>query len=382
MSKTKIAIIQTHPIQHFCPQFASYSKLDNVDLDVIFETNKGLESYFDEQFNREIKWDNIDLDSFKYQFLKGNSIESVLDSLDPDIIIVYGYSQLVQKNAYNWALKFGKKIFYVSDSTSHRKQNPVIYKVKKTKFKPYFKAIDICLSVGDSNESVYRGYGVPDYKMVRTFFPIDTVIADEKYSKKAELNALIRAKYNISKDTLVISTIGKIEIFKRQEDLIALLSDLESIGIKAHAFICGSGKALEFLQQEAKKLKSNTVTFTGFVKPIELLDILCASDLYVHPSSREAHSLSITEAIYFGCPVILSDACGSYGPTDDIRPGKNGFVYPVGDIIALTTRVKQLFENPKLMSEFSKASVEIGRYTQKLAHGEALQSAINLVKGR
>ena len=58
----------------------------------------------------------------------------------------------------------------------------------------------------------------------------------------------------------------------------------------------------------------------------------CAADVYVHCSDNEPHSLAITEAIYCGLPVVLSDRCGSYGPTDDVQPGINGFVYRCGDV--------------------------------------------------
>ena len=38
--KTKIAIPQTHPIQHFCPQFASYAKMPEIDLCVFLNQTK------------------------------------------------------------------------------------------------------------------------------------------------------------------------------------------------------------------------------------------------------------------------------------------------------------------------------------------------------
>ena len=62
----------------------------------------------------------------------------------------------------------------------------------------------------------------------------------------------------------------------------------------------------------------------------------CAADVYVHCSDNEPHSLAITEAIYCGLPVVLSDRCGSYGPTDDVQPGINGFVYRCGDVSDLS----------------------------------------------
>jgi glycosyltransferase involved in cell wall biosynthesis len=56
------------------------------------------------------------------------------------------------------------------------------------------------------------------------------------------------------------------------------------------------------------------------------------SDVYIHPPSIEPHSIAMSEAIYVGCPVVLSDRCGSFGPTDDVREGINGFVYSFAEI--------------------------------------------------
>ena len=51
------------------------------------------------------------------------------------------------------------------------------------------------------------------------------------------------------------------------------------------------------------------------------------------------HSLSISEAIYMGCPVIISDKCGSYGETDDVQVNKNGFVFECENVVQLKSYI-------------------------------------------
>lgn len=378
--KTKIAIIQSHPIQHFCPQFASYAKIPGVELTVFFESDKGLKPYYDPLFKKEVNWSGIDLSCFKHKFLYNSNITNELHAFDPHMVLVYGYFQSVQKQAYEYAVNNNKKILYISDSELHQKRNPIKEYLKKIKLKQFFTPIDFCLSVGDSNEDVYRSYGIDNSRLVRMFFPINIDFFNRLLINKQLVRQEIRAKFSIPSDSLILTTIGKLVTWKRQIDIIHVLGELESRGIKASAFIIGSGIDEEKLRAKNSETTYNKAVVTGFVQPEEMARFLCATDIYVHPAEIEPHSLAISEAIYCGCPAIISNRCGSYGPNDDVQPGRNGYVYPVGDIAALANKIEYLHAHPLIMKEFSDASETIGRRNQKLAHGGALKAVINLIK--
>ncbi len=373
----KIAIIQTHPIQHFCPQFASYAKLPGIEIKVFFETDKGLKTYFDKSFGKEIRFTNIDISGFDHQFLNNISVEHALEQYQPDAVVIYGYAKKIQRKAYKYAKSNHIKIFYVSDSENHHAHNRIKEFVKRQVLKPFFSRVDYCLSVGDANEDVYRSYGVTNDRIIRMFFPINIQFFDQLLSKKQEVKKTLLRDLEIDPKHIVIATIGKLVSFKRQRDIIDLLHHLENKGIDATAFIIGSGQDEALLIDKCKILEKNKIVFTGFIQPEKMAEYLCATDIYIHPASYEPHSLAISEAIYCGCPVILSDCCGSYGPTDDVQPGKNGFVYPVGNIEQLTNLVIRLVNDKKLLEQMSEASTGISKYNQQLAHRGALQSAIN-----
>ena len=374
----KVAIIQTHPIQHFCPQFASFSNLTNIDLLVIFETKHGLETYFDKQFNKEIKWEGIDLDRFPHLFIENDEITNILNKNNPDVVIVYGYHKKVQKKSYNWAIKNNKKIFYISDTEEHQKRNSFKVLIKKILLRKYFKHIDVFLSVGDANEDYYKSMGVSKKKIVRMFFPVDTQSLEN--AKKSNAVNNLKKNYEIPENTFVITCIGKLVHWKSQQDIIFLLKKLEDNGINAVGILIGSGPDYELLKNLSRKLEKNKIIFTEFIQPHEIFKILSISDVYIHPAKKEPHSLAISEAIYLGLPVIVSDRCGSYGPNDDVQPGVNGFVYPYGDIDILYKYVKFFINNPSLKKEFSDQSISISRKNQKLAHGQALIAAINIIQ--
>jgi glycosyltransferase involved in cell wall biosynthesis len=138
----------------------------------------------------------------------------------------------------------------------------------------------------------------------------------------------------------------------------------------------GSGPDKETLEAKAALIKQHRIIFTGFVDPIELPKYYAATDIYVHPAMVEPHSLAISEAIYMGCPVIISNTCGSWGTTDDVQPGKNGFVYKWGDIQLLGRYLVKLSGDETLHKEFSNYSIKISRISQQSAHKEGLLSAM------
>jgi glycosyltransferase involved in cell wall biosynthesis len=64
------------------------------------------------------------------------------------------------------------------------------------------------------------------------------------------------------------------------------------------------------------------------------------ADVFVLPSAFEPWGLVVNEALCFGLPVITSDKVGATG--DLVQEGINGFIYPAGDVVALTARLQNL----------------------------------------
>jgi glycosyltransferase involved in cell wall biosynthesis len=388
---SKIAIVISHPIQHFCPQYASFAKIPNVNIKVFFASTVGLKPYKDDKFKQEISWGRLYLDEFNHEFVNGSidlpinanldsdKLEEKLEEFGPDGIITYGYYQKLQRRAYNWALKKKKKIFYISDSELSGKRLAGLTFIKKFYLDQYFRKVNAFLTVGDSNEYYYKYYGVPFYKMSRTFFPIDIKTYEEALSNKDELINALLVRHNISKDDFIISTVGKLISIKRQLDVIKALLTLDNFKERRIVyFLIGNGPDKEMLEDIASKVKFHKIIFTGFTKPEDLPSYYLASDLYIHPSEIEPHSLAISEAIYSSCPIVLSDKCGSYGPTDDVKAGFNGFAYESGNIDQLSNYIKLFINDQELRNKFSINSRSIAIDHQGKAHAQGLLNAIQI----
>lgn len=394
MAKPKVGIILSHPIQHFCPKFKSYATSKLFLVKVFFASRIGVEIYHDKDFNTSVKWHDLYLDSYNHMFLNDGAVIPVNESIDapnlskqleifnPDALLLYGYGKKYQRRAFFWAKKNKKKIIYMSDSEL-RGQRSFLKKIAKRIILPYyFKNIDVFFTAGNANEEYLLHYKANPGKFVRSSFPINIHFYKQAFIKKNYLKANIRHRYNIKIDEIICSVVGKVISFKGQQDLIKALIILEQVYNLDNIvlFIIGSGPMLKGLQNKSVELKKNKIIFTGFVESVSLADYYAATDIYIHPSHFEPHSLSISEASFMGCPLLISDRCGSWGSTDDLQPGKNGITFRTGDVNDLAIKLKTLIENPEKLKIYSKNSIEISHSSQRNIHYNAMEAALTIAK--
>ncbi|UZR28733.1 glycosyltransferase [Methylococcus mesophilus] len=386
----RIAVVVSHPIQHFCPQYSSWASLPGVELRVFFASKYGLKPYEDSGFGRTIQWPGIELD-FPHEFLpaaEGRTLDTNIDSaqlnvslvsFSPDVLIVYGYSQRLQRRALRWAEKNQIPVFMLSDSELRSFRSLLKRAVKALTLPRWYRSVRLFLTVGDANEAYYRNYGVTDDRLIRCFFPIDIKYYDSIVANRHDCRKRIRDKLGIPMHHKVILMVGKLVYWKRQMDLILFSNANHDVYDDVTVVLVGTGPEEARLHGLAKRIGAGGVIFAGFVSPDILAEFYCAADVYAHCSDHEPHSLAISEAIYCGLPVVLSDRCGSYGPSDDVRQGLNGYIYPCGEIYDMSRCLKRIFDDAESYSRMCDASQRIGRQHQALAHGIALTQAISVI---
>ena len=386
----RIAVVVSHPIQHFCPQYSSWSKLDGVDLKVFFASRHGLDPYVDKQFGRAVKWEGLQME-FPHEFLPGaaeravsgkvdsEALEGLLTAFSPDVVVVYGYMQPLQRRAMRWSKSNARRLLMIADSELRASRSRLKKFAKQILLPRILKGVDGFLTVGDANEQYYRAYGVDDRKLIRCSFPIDTVAFDAVHDRRDIVRHERRAMLGIPEDHVVLLMVGKLVPWKRQLDLVELANRARP-GRAMTVVLAGTGLDDSMLRTLARIRGVGGVFFAGFVTPSDLVSYYAAADIYVHCSEVEPHSLVISEAIYAGLPVVVSDRCGSYGPSDDVRVGLNGFVYECGNVSALEGCISMLIADSMLMKSMREHSRLIARSNQNLAHGEALQQALNMIR--
>jgi glycosyltransferase involved in cell wall biosynthesis len=119
------------------------------------------------------------------------------------------------------------------------------------------------------------------------------------------------------------------------------------------------------------------VHFVGFKNQKELPRYFGAADVFVLPSGIEPWGLVINEAMNFGLPVICSDQVGC--AADLVRPGENGYIFPVGNIQSLADRLLAVLSDGEKCESMGRRSRELVAEWGFGADAEGLVAALTFV---
>lgn len=100
--------------------------------------------------------------------------------------------------------------------------------------------------------------------------------------------------------------------------------------------------------------KEVNVYTMGTVSKEELVNALCCSTLYVHPSYIDNSPNSVCEAQILGLPVLATNVGGL---SSIVHDGETGILFPSNDPYTLAHLIKKLSANPDLCQSLSKAAI-------------------------
>jgi alpha-maltose-1-phosphate synthase len=103
-----------------------------------------------------------------------------------------------------------------------------------------------------------------------------------------------------------------------------------------------------------RRLPQKDVEFQGIVSQERMAELMSTSHVMVLPSIEEGLALVQGQALACGCPVIGSTNTGA---EDLFTDGVEGFIVPIRDPAALTTRMEQLAEDRALQQRMSEAAL-------------------------
>lgn len=373
VSKRRLAIVVSHPIQHFVPLYRALAASEDIALRVFYASRIGLERYYDAEMKTEIAWSMDLLSGYDHVFLPGaeairevsfrsmNSpgLAAALDAFDPDAVMIYGYAQINALRAMAWTRRNRRNAMMISDSELRRPRSGPVGRIKAWLVPRIYARIDNFLSVGDCNEAYYRHYGIPAERIFRSPFTIDEQTYRAQLTRKDAARAALRAELGVAQDALLALFVGKLSARKRPFDLIAALrTRRDAGGVPVHAVFAGNGETMAQMQEEAVR-EGLPAHFLGFVNVDRLPSIYAACDMLVHPSEADPHPLICSEAACLGLPMVLSDRVGAEGPTDIARAGDNALVFPVADVDALAARIDALANDPALRARMAARSLAI-----------------------
>lgn len=183
----------------------------------------------------------------------------------------------------------------------------------------------------------------------------------------------LRGELGFSSTDYVIGICARLSPDKNHVQLVDAVAALRGMGIPARVLMVGGGDTCQAIESRALALGvGRDVVITGFQEDVR--PYVAACDTMVLCSHSEAFSLAAIEAMAMGKPFVHSRVGGA---GEMIRPGENGWLFPVGDTAALVDCLARLADAAvrEPMGRRARANVEalfsetamVDRYEQLLA---------------
>lgn len=371
--KIKVAYLLTYPIQYQTPLLKILAKSSIVDLTVFYRSKMSLRSHTVPYTNVQIKWDVPLLDGYNHKFLKCIGNDSPFSFFRPfnaglysalrkgkfDVLWVHGYTDFYSLYAIFICKVLGIKVIVRGESTLMSRHNNALKNLLRTSFFKFLnKVVNKFLYVGTLNKQFYKHYSIPEKKLV--FCPYTV---DNEYFQQIKRNdtriAQMRQQLNLSEGRPIILFASRMIARKNQADLLQAYIKLSKNGEEPFPYLIfiGDGEPKQALEHNAKQTGWSSIKFLGYKNQSELPLFYTMADVFVLPSERENWGLVINEAMSAGCAIIVSHEIG--GGVDLVKNDVNGFIFPTGDIQALSLALQHTSQDMQKCLQMGQESIRI-----------------------
>ncbi len=363
MSKIRVLLVSSHPVQYASPLYRLYESDPRVDVTVAYCSLQGAEAAPDADFGVSFAWDVPLLDGYEWVHPANRSprpatkgffglvnlgLWNLIRTGQFDVVVCYGYRAVsfwIASIAAKW---YGSRLVFTTDAHSWDVQRGSKWKsvLKRVIVPRIFSFGDAVLAPSSATAAHLRQLGVDEQRIFLTPYVVD----NEFFARTVDGSRLhLRRLWGVPDDAPVALYVAKLVPWKRPQDLLNATARVEGL----HVVIAGSG----ILRPELEALAAQNdlagrVHFLGFVNQRQLPAIYAASDFLVLPSEYEPFGVVVNEAFASGRTAIVSDACGSVG--DLVKDGETGYVVSVGDLETLVLRLKSLAWDDELRASLSE----------------------------
>lgn len=196
-------------------------------------------------------------------------------------------------------------------------------------YRPFFWSADCSVFVCEVQRRRWLRRGVFSRRTEVIYNGVNTEEFHDRST--ADERARLRRSLGFSDDDFIIGMSARLRPEKNHVQLVDAIAALRKTGVPARALMIGDGEMRETVEARARDLGvSRDVVITGFQDDVRLFLAICNTLLLC--SLTETFSLAAIEAMAMGKPVVHSDVGGG---AEMIVPGRNGFLFPVGDTEAL-----------------------------------------------
>lgn len=231
------------------------------------------------------------------------SLYEEIEAFAPDVIMSHDLCYLSVLDVIRYMKKHPQVKLYADTHTaaynsgrnwvSLNIQHRILYRSWIQKALPYVRKY---FYIGSSEgEFSVQNYGVPKEKM--EFYPLGGIIPKPQVYEENRKKR--RDELGLQEGEMLFVHSGKLDALKRTEELLKAFSSVP--GLKARLIVIGS--IPDDMQSTLQPLISadDRISYLGWKSGDDLLEYLCACDLYLQPGSVSA---TLQNAICCGCAVV------------------------------------------------------------------------------
>lgn len=277
----------------------------------------------------------------KYDGLYGE-----IEQFNPDIIFMHSMQMLDLKTVVCYKKRYKNVILYAdshedfNNSATNFLSKNILHKcfylpIIKSALPYISKVLYISYETKIFLEALYH---IKEDKL--EYFPLGGIIYDEV--TRNEKRNKIRAQYCLKSDDILIIHSGKMNEGKKTKELLQALSKVDNEKIKLIII----GRFDENYKKQVKSLieADERVLYEGWKSGDELLEYLCACDLYAQPGSQSA---TMQNALCCECAVMVSTAKSHKYLLGDVA----FYVEDIRDIVKVLTLISSDYSVLKLKKE-------------------------------
>jgi glycosyltransferase involved in cell wall biosynthesis len=239
-----------------------------------------------------------------------------LDLLQPDVMVVAGYSHAAMRAAFRWAQQHDKKTILLSDSQWCDRPRNIIKEWLKAQW--ISRHCDAAFVSGARAAAYAQRWGFPCDRIWRGYDVVDNDHFAKCPDRHPDASIFTQPHFLY---------VGR---FSSEKNLNRLFQAYQRYSLQAEAIwplvLVGSGPQLSELKAEAERLDlSRYIHWAGFQQIAVLPAYYAHASALILPSLSEPWGLVVNESMAAGLPVLVSDRCGCV--PDLVFPGINGYVF-------------------------------------------------------
>jgi glycosyltransferase involved in cell wall biosynthesis len=384
----RVLFVCGHPVQYMSPLLRLLAQHPGLDVLTAYCRMRGAKAGYDPEFGRTIQWDLPMLDGYPWTEVpnKGTDSEGFWGLYNPGLweLVRNGHFDAVfcptgYIRASFWIAFFASKLsktafLFGTDATSLSPRDNAPWKapIKHLFWPLLFRLASQVVAPSSGTLALMHSLGIPSSRISL----IPYVVDNEWWSAQAARvdREAVRASWGADRATFVILYCAKLQPWKRPSDLLRAFAQAQLQN--AILIFAGDGAERENLQKLSQELTlSNSVLFLGFTNQSQLPALYVGADLLVLPSDYEPFGLVVNEAMLCGCPVVASNRVGA--AQDLIAPVDPSFVFPCGDVPALSALLRQLYFDRARLQQFRAAGCRRMQSWSPAEYKEAILRALH-----